>query len=193
MGRRALAAVLVRLLNILSSSVSSTLVGVLILPACFVIGFGFAGAWIAAVTWMRSWQDFELINLVMLPMFLFATTFFPLSVYPEAIEWMAGVPAVPRDRADPRACERHRLVVWRLRTSPICWRWGRRDVRRVQSHRPAAFLKQLLLAGSRPSLHRDGREQRIGALLRRPALRHGSPTIILEAGTDDSGIFEYAP
>ena len=28
--------------------------GVLILPACFVIGFGFAGAGIAAVTWMRE-------------------------------------------------------------------------------------------------------------------------------------------
>ena len=60
--------------------------GLLILPACFVIGFGFAGAGIAAVTWMRNWQDFHLIQLVMLPMFLFATTFFPLSVYPQAIE-----------------------------------------------------------------------------------------------------------
>ena len=59
-----------------------------ILPACLVIGFGFAGAGIAAMTWMRSWQDFDLIQLVMLPMFLFATTFFPLSVYPEAIEWV---------------------------------------------------------------------------------------------------------
>ncbi|MBA3374866.1 MAG: ABC transporter permease [Actinobacteria bacterium] len=67
--------------------------GLLILPACFVIGFGFAGAGIAAVTWMRSWQDFDLIQLVMLPMFLFATTFFPLSVYPEAIEWV--VQALP--------------------------------------------------------------------------------------------------
>jgi lipooligosaccharide transport system permease protein len=66
---------------------------VLILPACFVIGFGFAGAGIAAVTWMRNWQDFDLIQLVMLPMFLFATTFFPLSVYPEAIEWI--VQALP--------------------------------------------------------------------------------------------------
>jgi len=62
--------------------------GLAILPACLVIGFGFAGAGIAAMTWMRSWQDFDLVQLVMLPMFLFATTFFPLSVYPEAIEWV---------------------------------------------------------------------------------------------------------
>ena len=61
---------------------------VLVLPACVVIGFGFAGAGIAAMTWMRSWQDFDLLQLVMLPMFLFATTFFPLEVYPEAIEWL---------------------------------------------------------------------------------------------------------
>jgi lipooligosaccharide transport system permease protein len=65
--------------------------GILILPACFVIGFGFAGAGIAAVTWMRNWQDFDLIQLVMLPMFLFSATFYPISVFPEAIEWLIRV------------------------------------------------------------------------------------------------------
>jgi lipooligosaccharide transport system permease protein len=64
---------------------------VLVLPACFVIGFGFAGAGIAAVTWMRNWKDFELINLVMLPMFMFSATFYPISVYPDAIEWLVKV------------------------------------------------------------------------------------------------------
>jgi lipooligosaccharide transport system permease protein len=61
---------------------------VLALPACFVIGFGFAGAGIAAVTWMRTWQDFEIVQLIMLPMFLFSATFYPISIYPEAIEWI---------------------------------------------------------------------------------------------------------
>jgi lipooligosaccharide transport system permease protein len=61
---------------------------VLVLPAAFVIGFAFAGAGIAAVTWMRSWQDFEFLQLVMLPMFLFSATFYPISVYPDAIEWL---------------------------------------------------------------------------------------------------------
>ncbi len=60
----------------------------LTLPACFVIGFGFAGAGIAAVTWIRNWQDFDLVQLVMLPMFLFSATFYPLSVYPAALEWV---------------------------------------------------------------------------------------------------------
>jgi lipooligosaccharide transport system permease protein len=61
---------------------------ILTLPACFVIGFGFAGAGIAAVTWMRGWQDFDLVQLVMLPMFLFSATFYPIAVYPEAIQWV---------------------------------------------------------------------------------------------------------
>ena len=61
---------------------------VLALPACFVIGFAFAGAGIAAVTYMRTWKDFDLIQLVMLPMFMFSATFYPISVYPEVLEWI---------------------------------------------------------------------------------------------------------
>ena len=63
----------------------------LVLPACFVIGFGFAGAGIAAVTWMRGWQDFDLIQLFMLPMFLFSATFYPITVYPDVLEWIVRV------------------------------------------------------------------------------------------------------
>jgi lipooligosaccharide transport system permease protein len=63
----------------------------LALPACFVIGFGFAGAGIAAVTWMRNWKDFDIIQLVMLPMFMFSATFYPISVYPEVLEWAVRV------------------------------------------------------------------------------------------------------
>ena len=66
---------------------------VLALPATFVIGFGFAGAGIAAVTWMRNWQDFDLVQLVMLPMFLFSATFYPITIYPTAIQWL--VQALP--------------------------------------------------------------------------------------------------
>ena len=58
----------------------------LALPATVFIGFAFAGAGIAAVTYMRSWQDFDILNLAILPMFLFSATFFPLSAYPDWIE-----------------------------------------------------------------------------------------------------------
>ena len=56
------------------------------LPATVFIGFAFAGAGIAAVTYMRSWQDFDILNLAILPMFLFSATFFPLSTYPDWLE-----------------------------------------------------------------------------------------------------------
>ena len=58
----------------------------LAVPATVFIGFAFAGAGIAAVTYMRSWQDFDILNLAILPMFLFSATFFPLSTYPDWLE-----------------------------------------------------------------------------------------------------------
>ena len=60
----------------------------LALPATVFVGFAFAGAGIAAVTYMRSWQDFDVLNLAILPMFLFSATFFPLSTYPGWLEWV---------------------------------------------------------------------------------------------------------
>ena len=59
---------------------------VLALPAAILTGFAFAAAGMAATTFMRSWQDFEFVMLVSLPMFLFSTTFYPLSVYPRALQ-----------------------------------------------------------------------------------------------------------
>jgi lipooligosaccharide transport system permease protein len=62
--------------------------GLFALPGAVLIGFAFAGVGVAATTYMRSWQDFELIALVQLPMFLFSATFFPISTYPDAIQWV---------------------------------------------------------------------------------------------------------
>jgi len=58
----------------------------LALPAAVLIGFAFAGAGMALTTFMRSWQDFDLIQLVILPLFLFSGTFYPLTAYPEGIQ-----------------------------------------------------------------------------------------------------------
>jgi lipooligosaccharide transport system permease protein len=57
---------------------------VLTLPGALLIGFAFAAVGMAATSFMRTWQDFDLIQLVILPMFLFSGTFFPLEGYPEA-------------------------------------------------------------------------------------------------------------
>jgi lipooligosaccharide transport system permease protein len=59
---------------------------ILAIPAAMLIGFAFAGAGMAATTFLRSWQDFDLIQLVLLPLFLFSATFYPIDVYPEALK-----------------------------------------------------------------------------------------------------------
>jgi lipooligosaccharide transport system permease protein len=55
----------------------------LTLPGALLIGFAFASVGMAATSFMRTWQDFDLIQLVILPMFLFSGTFFPLDSFPE--------------------------------------------------------------------------------------------------------------
>jgi lipooligosaccharide transport system permease protein len=59
---------------------------ILALPAALLVAFSFAAVGMACTTFMRSWQDFDLIQLVLMPMFLFSTTFFPLTVYPPVIQ-----------------------------------------------------------------------------------------------------------
>ena len=65
--------------------------GLLALPIASLIGFCFAGLGMMVTTFMRSWQDFDLIELVLLPLFLFSATFYPLEVYPEAVRWIAQI------------------------------------------------------------------------------------------------------
>ncbi|MEO6205074.1 MAG: ABC transporter permease [Mycobacteriales bacterium] len=61
---------------------------ILALPATVLIGFAFGACGTAAATYFRSWQDMEWMTLAILPMFLFSTTFFPLSTYDG---WLQGV------------------------------------------------------------------------------------------------------
>lgn len=53
----------------------------LAMPAAVIVGLGFAGAGIAATCFMRSWQDFDYVQMATLPMFLFSATFYPLTAY----------------------------------------------------------------------------------------------------------------
>lgn len=66
--------------------------GILALPATVLIGFAFGAVATAGVTWMRTWQDLDLVTLITLPLFLFSSTFFPIDVYPPAfrvIVWLS--------------------------------------------------------------------------------------------------------
>src|SRR5258708_26514181 len=61
---------------------------ILTIPGALLIGFAFAAVGMAATSFMRSWQDFDLIQLVILPMFLFSGTFFPLDGLPDVIRYI---------------------------------------------------------------------------------------------------------
>jgi lipooligosaccharide transport system permease protein len=62
---------------------------ILMLPGAVLIGFAFGSVGLAACTYMRSWQDFDLVQLVTMPLFLFSATFYPLDVYPPFIQQIA--------------------------------------------------------------------------------------------------------
>ncbi len=58
---------------------------ILAVPAALLLGFAFGAVGMAATSFMKTWQDFDLIQLVVLPMFLFSGTFYPLDAYPDAV------------------------------------------------------------------------------------------------------------
>jgi lipooligosaccharide transport system permease protein len=60
-------------------------------PAAVLIGFAFAGIGMAGTSFMRSWQDFDYVTLVVLPLFLFSATFSPLAAYPASVRWVVRV------------------------------------------------------------------------------------------------------
>lgn len=55
------------------------------LPATVLLGAAFASVGLAGASYLRSFLDFDFVNLVVTPMFLFSATFFPLSQYPDAL------------------------------------------------------------------------------------------------------------
>jgi len=66
-------------------------VAIFAVPAATLVGFAFGAAGMAACTWMKSWQDFDLVNLVTMPLFLFSGTLYPLDVYPPALQAIAKI------------------------------------------------------------------------------------------------------
>ncbi|WP_104180169.1 ABC transporter permease [Arthrobacter sp. B0490] len=65
----------------------TTPVALLVIPASVLIAFGFASFGMGITSFMKTFQQMEWINFVMLPMFLFSATFYPLGVYPQGIQW----------------------------------------------------------------------------------------------------------
>jgi lipooligosaccharide transport system permease protein len=64
---------------------------ILALPGAGLIAFATAAIGVFLTSFMKSWQDFDYVLLVSVPLFLFSGTFYPISVYPHVIglivEW----------------------------------------------------------------------------------------------------------
>ncbi|MCY7288799.1 MAG: ABC transporter permease [Cryobacterium sp.] len=60
----------------------------LALPAVLLIAFGFASVGMAVTSFMKTFQQMDWITFLLLPMFLFSATFYPLSVYPQPIQYV---------------------------------------------------------------------------------------------------------
>jgi len=62
---------------------------ILVLPAALLISAAFSAAGLATTAYLRTVQDFDIpFGLVIMPMFLFSGTFFPISVYPVPVQWL---------------------------------------------------------------------------------------------------------
>lgn len=61
---------------------------VLALPAVLLVAFGFASLGMAVTSYMKTFQHMDWISFVMLPMFLFSATLYPIDIYPQ---WIQGV------------------------------------------------------------------------------------------------------
>ena len=57
-------------------------------PVALLIALGFAAVGMAVTSWFTNFQQMELINIVLLPMFMFSSTLFPIDIYPQPIQWV---------------------------------------------------------------------------------------------------------
>lgn len=77
---------------------------ILAIPGALLVGLAAASVGMAATTWMRKWQDFDMISVITMPMFLFSGTFFPISVYPDWLRIIVELTPLYRGVHLLRAC-----------------------------------------------------------------------------------------
>lgn len=58
------------------------------IPVALLIALGFASLGMAVTSYMKSFQQLDLVPVVLLPMFLLSATLFPITVYPEPLQWV---------------------------------------------------------------------------------------------------------
>lgn len=76
---------------------------VLALPAATLIGFVFSSVGMAATTWIRNFQDFDYIQMALVPLTLLSATFFPVQAYPPGLRWLVELSPLYHGAAIERA------------------------------------------------------------------------------------------
>jgi lipooligosaccharide transport system permease protein len=66
----------------------TSLWALLMVPAAVLIAFGFASFGMGITSYLKTIQQMDWITFLMLPMFLFSATFYPLDVYPQPVQWL---------------------------------------------------------------------------------------------------------
>lgn len=64
---------------------------VLMVPGALLVALAFASLGMAVTSFLKTFQHMDWIQIVLMPMFLFSATFFPLSVYPQPLQWVIQV------------------------------------------------------------------------------------------------------
>ena len=62
--------------------------GLISIPVAILIAFAFASCGMAITTYLKSFEQMNLVNVFILPMFLFSGSFYPLTVFPG---WLQGL------------------------------------------------------------------------------------------------------
>jgi lipooligosaccharide transport system permease protein len=66
--------------------------GLLMVPAALLVAAAFAAAGLAGTSFLRTVNDFDVpMGLIVMPMFLFSGTFFPVDIYPAPIQWLMQI------------------------------------------------------------------------------------------------------
>ncbi|WP_027648850.1 ABC transporter permease [Salinispora pacifica] len=60
-------------------------------PAAVLVGFTFGAIGMTIATFMRSWQDFDVLASAQFVLFLFSGTFIPAQAYPTLLRWLVEV------------------------------------------------------------------------------------------------------
>jgi len=84
------------------------------LPAAMLVSASFSAVGIAATTYMRTWQDFDLVMMIQMPMFLFSGVFFPLTVYPGWLQLVVSLTPLYQGVALCRDFALGHLHLWML-------------------------------------------------------------------------------